>query len=200
MHKLLVELSFFDWVIIVMGVVAYLPLIQAMLKDKKHCAGQNFYTWILWFLLDVILLIVTILEKGNYASLLIFVPMSFIATAISFKYRTKMPDFEKLVSLLVFLCVVIWLTSNEYYAIIFATISQIVAGLPILKDTWKNPEKFKETFFSLGVFVLVHLLMVLNKPEWSVKDTLFSGVMLIFTALEMLPIFIEIKRQQKNKN
>ncbi len=200
MNKLLTEMTPLDWVIIIMGVFAYLPLIRAMLKDKEHCAGQNFYTWILWFFLDVILLIVTILEKGNPISLFVFVPASCLATIISFKYRTKMPNFEKWMSVLVFLCIIIWLTSDEYYAIIFATISQVIAGLPILKDTWKKPEKFITTFFPLFLFLIVHSLMLLNKPELSVKNSLFSGVMLIFTIITMLPIFIEMKRQQKNKN
>jgi hypothetical protein len=114
-----------------------------------------------------------------------------------------MSDFEKIVLALVSICIGIWIFFGKNEAIIFETICQVVAGLPLLKDTWKKPEDFKWTLIPLSGFVLLYIIILNTIPNFSFEHALFPTTMLIYTSATMffiiIPLFTEWKRRREFK-
>ncbi len=188
-----------DWLIICTAVIAYIPLWIAIAKDKEHGAGQNFYTWILWFILDISQLTSTMLAHGTYVMFLAFAPCCLATLLIVRKHRKPIDPFEKAAVVLTILCIPTWACMGEIWAIVIQTTAQVIAGLPLLRDTWREPAKFKKTLFPLSIFTVVHLISFYRKSGWTIEDTLFPFVMLIFTLLSMLPIVKVVYEEQKKK-
>ncbi|MES2930945.1 MAG: hypothetical protein V4665_04145 [Patescibacteria group bacterium] len=191
------ELEAVDWIIICLAIIAYIPLAIAIIKDKEKGAGQNFCTWVLWVILDIVQFICTVLAGGTYVMFFAFIPCASIIMCLVFRYRKKMDDFEKIIAVLVFLCIVIWLLFGEYWAIVFQTLSQIIAGLPLLRDTWRKAKEFRKTLLPLSIFAIVHLLCILRKDGWSVEHTLFPAALEIFTLVSILPIILYLIKQKR---
>lgn len=195
------KMSQTEWIIFGLAVICYIPLIIAVITSrdpdgKKNGAGQNFYTFILWLILDIIQLICTILANGTYVQFLAFAPCAAIVTILLIKHRKKINDFEIFISIFIFICVVIWLTVGSKQAIIFETICQVVAGFPLLKDTWAAPEKFTKTLLPLFGFMVMYILILCTIPNFSIEHALFPGALLVYTFIS----FVFITRGLKLKS
>ncbi len=184
------SLTTVDWIIICTIVVAYLPLMWAIHNDKKDGAGQNFYTWILWLVLDIAQITSTIMAHGTYVMFLAFIPCCAFTTVLVSKHRKPINSFEWAAVILVIICIPIWIVLGSIWAIIIQTFAQTVAGVPNLVNTWQKPSKFKKTLFPLFIFLIAHAISFYRKTGLAVEDTLFAGVMFVFTFASMLPLLI----------
>ena len=186
-----------DWVIISGLVLCYIPLIQAIVKDTQNGAGQNFYTWVLWVLLDLIQLISIYIAHGTYVMFLAFVPCALLVTLLLAKHKKKITRFEIIIIILVLTCVIVWKIFGEITAIVFSTISQLIAGLPLLVDTWKRPQEFRATIGSLCGFLIMHVISLIGGVDWSIKHRFFASMMFLYTLASIFPIAWEILKSKK---
>ena len=163
LYNQLAQLQTVDYIIICLAVIAYIPLWIAIINDKEHGAGQNFWTWILWFILDVTQFASIYAAGGLWVMFIAFIPCCFTTTLLVSKNIRKITPFEKKIAVLVALCIGIWITFGAIWAIVFQTISQLVGGLPLLKDTFQKPSKFKKTLLPLCIFLIVHIISFYRK-------------------------------------
>ncbi len=106
------KMTLMDWVIIGLAVLCYIPIIWAVVTSRnpdgtKNGAGQNFYTFALWLILDFIQMVCTFLENGTYVQFIAFIPCAVVITILLLKHRKKINNFEIFISIFIFICVVI---------------------------------------------------------------------------------------------
>lgn len=178
-----------DWLIICTVIIAYIPLWKAIHKDKENGAGQNFYTYVLWLILDIAQPISIAIAGGVYVMFFAYAPCCLFAVILLRKHRKPINVFEKVVIVLTITCIPIWVFYGEIWAIIIQTVAQVVAGLPLLRDTWSRTSEFKKTLFPLFLFAIAHLISFFRREGWSIENTLFPTVMLMYTILNIYPIF-----------
>lgn len=168
-----------DLPIIVIGFIPYLLLSYGI---AKNTVKQSLSTWMLWLTLDVIVVSALIAQKGNYIVFAVFTVGTLLVNIFLFaKKQFKWEGFDTIVTILVFVCIIIFYVSGPYGATIATTIALTVAGLPQVKSTWEEPEKTPTLPYFL--FAITSLLSVIGAKEWSVPERLPQMSSVIFTTI-----------------
>lgn len=175
---------------------AYILLLAGNIINKGK--GQNIWSWVLWFGLDITLVKTTHDTHASFeAVVLMWTSLigSFLIS-LSFLFIKKEPKWslvETLTILLIFIVVIQWIMGSSTYVIIWAIIAQVFAGLPEIKESWQYPEP-KWTLASDSFFVLSYSITFFSENEMNIENKLFSGVFGIYTIICMVPLILEILR------
>ncbi len=156
----------------------YWPLSYQILKGK---ATQNLATFILWGLLDVIVGVSLFVQGGNYQLPLVYVAgcTLVIASIVKSKNFGRWTSYETFVSIMVVGCCVAWALSGSWYATIFSTAGVVIAGLPQIRDSWRNPETSPVLIY-IG-YTVANSLSTIGGKSWTVEERLYSGACTILT-------------------
>lgn len=212
MEDMINKMSTLDWIIFWLAIASFIPLIIVVIIKKG--AGQNSTTWTLWFILDVIQFTVRILAHGSWVVLTAYMlgsgTIALILPKKKISFRKSIKDifinliiilkkkkishlsFEFKISILVISCVIIWLSSSAYYGVIFATVAQVLAGIPLFLDNWKNPQV--NALPSYIGFFTANVLTTFTAPEFTVPYVLFSGVFVLSGLLYVIPIVRKLRQ------
>jgi hypothetical protein len=135
-------MDFHDCLKIAGGVLAlllFIPLIISVLKEGVE--GQSCATWFLWGLLDTVLTISVVEQRGNY-----FLPLGFaigdvlLVILLLTKGRFRWGIFETVILAMVIGCLVAWKLAGPKMATISATMGVCVAGIPGWLAMLKHPQ------------------------------------------------------------
>jgi hypothetical protein len=135
-------MDFHDCLKIAGGVLAlllFIPLIISVLKEGVE--GQSCATWFLWGLLDTVLTISVVEQRGNY-----FLPLGFaigdvlLVILLLAKGRFRWGLFETVILAMVIGCLVAWKLAGPKMATISATMGVCVAGVPGWLAMLKHPQ------------------------------------------------------------
>ena len=154
---------------------------------RKGQVIQNFTSWILWAILDIILAAAVIHQNGNWPFIATYV-LGCITVA-STVYKTSIIQwtwYENLITGLVILCMVVWAISGAWTATIAGTFAVVVAGIPQLKDVWKKPKE-NSIFIYLG-FLAGNIFSTAAGKDWSVEERFYPASMVLFCLLYVLGI------------
>lgn len=122
-----------------MALLLFIPLIISVLKAGAE--GQSCATWFLWGLLDTVLTISVIEQRGNY-----FLPLGFaigdvlLVILLLTKGRLRWGIFETVILAMVIGCLVAWKLAGPKMATISATMGVCVAGIPGWLAMLKHPQ------------------------------------------------------------
>lgn len=186
--EIIQKLTAIDWIIIAVTLVAYLILVADILKNFGR--SQNFFTWILWGILDSILLITTHREKGSDLPLVLSCVLgSFsIAFVLLFVKKIKWRKKERRILILVITTTIIWIWSeSNQVGIIFAVLSEMIAGIPLMRASWKNPGS-RLTLASYLFFIISYALSIVTAPNWNIEHVLFPISFLIYGIGDTSPL------------
>ena len=135
-------MDFHDLLKIAGGVGAlalFFPMAVQVIRDG---GGQSFATWILWAMLDTILAISTMVQRGNFLLPLGFAAGGWVLTALLLvRKRFAWNRLDSLILALVLACLIVWAESGARTAIIAATLAICAAGIPGLIELWRNPQR-----------------------------------------------------------
>ena len=165
-------------------IIAFIILNWGIFKTKAK--GQNFFTWLTWSIFDLILYI-KIKEENGLASALVlaFVIGSLTTSIILFLYKKKwLKDDNKTLYLIVILLVLLFIPNSERTIIIIAIISEVIAGWPLLKETWQNPDESGYTLTSYMFFLFGYILTIIENFIIYPIDEIFG---IIFVENMMFP-------------
>jgi hypothetical protein len=124
----------------VMALLLFIPFIRSILKEGVE--GQSCASWLLWALLDVILTISIIEQRGNF-----YLPLGFaigdtvVVILLLLKRQFRWGWFETAIFVMVIGCMIGWELAGSRTANILATLGICVAGIPGLVAMWKNPQR-----------------------------------------------------------
>ncbi len=162
----------------IVGLVANIPLFIAVWKGLK----QNFSTWILWTMLDVITTIAIINQHGNYYLSGIYV---FTSLAMSILLFTKKEISWQLTDTLtaagVLLCLVVWYFMGDKATTIASTTAVVISAYPLIKDTFFNPDPDATKVYCM--FAIASLLSLIAAKDTSVEECLYPAATMSFSIL-----------------
>ncbi len=149
------------------ALLAYIPLWIQIPSGKVK---QNLLSWVLWGMLEIILTIAVVAQKGNF---LLF-SAYFMGTGITVwmilrtQGRARWTRFESFVITLVILCLVIWYTSGSKVATIASTLAMFIAGVPQLVDAWKRPREMP--LLTSLLYLTANSLSSAGGKNWSIEE------------------------------
>ncbi len=164
------DMNWYQSVSVVLALGLYVPLGVQILQGK---VVQNLATFILWGLLDTIAGTSLYVQGGNYGLPFAYVAgCTFIIACILKKRTYNWTSFETKVSFLVLLSIVAWMVSGPYMATIFSTTGVVLAGVPQVKDSWRNPKQSPMLLY-IG-YAFANLLSTIGGKSWTVEERLYS--------------------------
>ena len=185
MKELYVKILLFDLTIFGIVIIGYWILNKGFRKNRAR--GQNFLTWFLWGIIDLILYI-KIKEISGFATVLAlaevfgcFITSIYILYFYTLRYRRIIIKYNLKTKILIFIRIVLkkW-TRNESRTgiltgilivmlffvketrsiIALGVLAEMAAGWPLLKETWKDPDPSGYTLTSYLVFLLGYILAI----------------------------------------
>jgi len=156
-----------------LALLLFVPLIRGILKDGAE--GQSCATWFLWGLLDTVLTVSVIEQRGNF-----YLPLGFAIGDISLvilllakgKFRWRL--FETVILLMVIGCLVGWKLAGPKIATISATLGICVAGIPGLVEMLKHPQRKIGTIWAW--YVAANLLSFFGGSAMTIEERFAPGV------------------------
>ena len=202
--EIIQKMTSIDWVIFAVTIFAYFILEADIIKNNGR--SQNFFTWFLWGILDSLLLITTYKENGSDIPIIAgcVIGSFFMAFSLLFVKKIKWRKSENRILLLVVMTVIIWLWSgSNLVGIIFAVVSEMIAGIPLMRASWKNPGS-RLTLASYVCFFGSYILSIAIAPNWSIENVLFPISFLIYSIGDTIPLVKKwweiVKRYNQMKN
>ncbi len=155
----------------VIGIIAYIILIVGILKTKME---QSFAAFLLWAMLDLIATITTILQDGNFWLPLSNVTGSAVITILLvIKKQVSWSRVETMTSVLVAICLLVWMIAGEKAGIIASSLAVVIASLPQMKETFDKPETTPASAYI--VFLLGNLVSFFAGKAWTIEERFYPA-------------------------
>jgi hypothetical protein len=176
-----------DWIIFWMALFAHGPLIVGLVKEKDD-QSQTFFTWFIYFVLDIITMISSAEVDGSYVILFGFSSGSLIMAAILlFQRRVVWTWHETWVGLLIIVCLVAWYFSGPYWAMISGIFSELIIGIYLIVRTFKYPRR-KYNLPGYIIFLIVSILTIFFAKNDSIEQIGYGSVEAILCAVIIFPL------------
>ena len=173
---------------VAIGAIAYTFMVISTAMGTGE--GVSFTTFILWSALAFISGFSMMKQGANPAVPMMYgVGSASTAIVLICKGRFQWFGLDTITSILVVICVVLWLTSGPKWALIMSVAAAVVAAIPFIIMTWKDPAN-SPIIPSTG-FLLANFLFFLSGKKWTLEDRLYGGVNIITCFLLVIPWFIK---------
>ncbi|MFN3409440.1 MAG: hypothetical protein ACK45B_10635 [Limisphaerales bacterium] len=158
------------------GVLALLMILPLVVDAiRRNGAGQSFAMWALWAMLDLIITISLMAQRGNFWLTAGFALGSLIlAVTLLAKGRFSWGRLETLVAALVAGCVAVWAVGGPRAATLATTAAIVVAGLPGMVALWREPQR-SQAFVWAG-YTVANLCALAGGAEWSLSERFAPAV------------------------
>ena len=156
-----------------MALLLFIPLIMSVMKEGAE--GQSCATWFLWGLLDTMLTISVIEQRGNF-----LLPLGFaigdilVVILLLMKGRVSWGRFETGILAMVIGCIVGWKLAGPKIATISATMGICVAGVPGLLAMLKHPQRKIGNVWA--GYILANALSFFGGTAMTIEERFAPGV------------------------
>lgn len=188
MLEIIQDMTANGWIIFAVTIFAYFVLWVDIIKNNGR--SQNFFTWFLWGILDSVLFITTYVEEGCDLPIIgaCAIGSFIIAFSLLLTKKIKWRKDESQILWLIIATVIIWLWSgSNLVGIIFAVASEMIAGIPLMRASWKNPGS-RLTLVSYLIFLISYILSISDSPTWEIKNVLFPIAFLVYSIGDTSPL------------
>jgi hypothetical protein len=173
-----------------LALLLFIPLLRSI--NNEGAEGQSCATWFLWGLLDTVLTISVIEQRGNF-----YLPLGFaigdllLVIFLLVKGRFRWGWFETAILVMVIGCVVGWKLAGPKIATVSATMGICIAGIPGLVAVLKNPQPKVGNVWA--AYVLANLLSFLGGSAMTIEERFAPGVfalcaLVMFAASRARPV------------
>ena len=179
----------------ILAIIGNIPYLKDVWKEKIQ---PHAYTWMVWSIVSAIVFFGQVAKGGGIAVIAtgaseIFTIIIFILSLKNgFKHVTKTDT--------IFLCIALlglipWLvTKDPTLSVIIAVSIDLIAFIPTLRKTWKNPKT--ELSLLYGMNVLRHLLTLITLDAYNIATSLHSVAMICTNTLMVIFIRFHIPKKQ----
>jgi len=156
-----------------LALLLFIPLIRVIIKDGAQ--GQSCATWFLWGLLDTIIALSVIEQRGNF-----YLPLGFamgdiaIVILLLAKRKFRWSWFETIILLMVIGCIAGWKLSGPKMATVSATMGICVAGIPGLIEMVKHPQRKIGNIWAW--YVLANMLGFFGGRGMTIQERFAPGI------------------------
>jgi len=196
------EMNVYQWASVLLAVALYAPLCTKVWRKQVNVSLASF---ILWGSIDF-LIGLSILIQGEtiakYALAFTYMLGCLAVIVCVLKAGTyKWGQVENRTVCTVALCIagwaiVVWGFDNPYLATILSTIAAVLAGIPMLIDSWAEPERVPLSEY-VG-YTLSGALGVVGASAWTVVDRLFPFSSMVVCAAFVLAGLRKYKGEYRN--
>jgi hypothetical protein len=161
------------------SLLAFVILIVEIMGSK---ALQSFAAFMLWAMLDSIATITSLIEGGNF-----WLPLAnafgsgIIAGLLMFKKQITWGRVESFTSVLVLICLFIWLMAGGKAAIVASSLAVLIASAPQMVDTYKKPAATPATAYL--VFLAANLLSLFAGRSWTIEERFYQACSVLLTVV-----------------
>lgn len=167
-----------DILTIILGLIPYVLISIGVIKGSVK---QSFATWLLWFILDVIVLFGVFDQDGNpYLFSAFALGTGIVTILLVVKKQVSWSSFETYISWMVTVCIIVYLLAGPHLAIIATVLALNIAGIPQVIATFKDPKATPTIAYSL--FAISALLSAISAKAWTVEDMLPAISTLIYAS------------------
>lgn len=160
--------------------IAALVYIPLTIQVWRGTLVQNFATYFLWALLDVVAAGSIMLKGGNFLLPAVYVLCcAGVLVGILRTGTFKWTWLEWMISALVLICMIVWAFVGNREATIVSTVAVAFAGVPQLVDFWKKPREAPLLTY-LG-FTVANGISILAGNDWSIEERFYPTVCTILT-------------------
>ncbi len=182
-----------DWVIFIIALLAHVVLAYQLIKSNDK--SQNSTSWIMWLILEFVLLMTQVDTGDSYAILFGYCSGSLTITLIlvikkqvSFKKEDLKQDIKYV--LLATICCIVWKFADTYWSVICSTLAVATASLPQLEKMWKKPT-LSDLLPYFGFWVAGTLTLISTDNIWTVPEKFFPVISMATSTLLLLPLVIK---------
>ena len=156
-----------------LALLLFIPLIRGIIKEGAE--GQSCATWFLWGLLDTILTISVIEQRGNF-----YLPLGFAIGDISLvivllaKGKLRWGVFETIILVMVIGCLIGWKLAGPKIATVSATMGICFAGIPGLIELVKHPQRRIGNIWAC--YVLANILSFFGGSAMTIEERFAPAV------------------------
>lgn len=175
------------WIIFWLSIGASTSLIKGVWKDKND-ESQTFPTWLLYFILETILMLFTNKLDGNFpiifgSSVGSFIMMCILAHQGRFSWSWR----ESVLVIFVIACLIIQHFSGYRHAIIAGLFAQTAIGTHLIYKTYKSP-RVKYNLWGYILFFIVGILSMYNSDDFSVEEFWYSFIEVVLDFIILIPL------------
>jgi hypothetical protein len=182
----ILELSPIDWVILVLAIAAYAPLVLGITRQEDK--SQTAFTWTLYLILDCITMFTCKMEKGAYIMLFGFAIGSLVmAVILLYQRRFGWTLLETITIILIVICVSFWQISGSYWAIRFSIAAESIVGIYLIIKTFKNPV-VEYNFMGYVSFLIVSVLALFAAKNFSIPQIGFPFCETVLNVIILVPL------------
>jgi hypothetical protein len=156
-----------------LALLLFIPLIRSI--NQEGAEGQSCATWFLWGLLDTVLTISVIDQRGNF-----YLPLGFaigdtlLVILLLIKGKFRWGFFETVILAMVLGCLVGWKLAGPKIATISSTLGVCVAGIPGFIEMLKHPQRKVGNVW--GAYVLANLLAFFGGSTMTIEERFAPGI------------------------
>jgi hypothetical protein len=161
------------------GFSVYIPLCILLLRKQVK---QNFASWFLWVIIDLIVTGSLIMQGGSWHLSAIYVTGSSITCLCILRSKIfHWGRFETFIATLVVICLVIWKCLTPEWATVASTIATVIAGIPVQVEAYRKPQD--QPLLSYIGFALANGLGIAAGNAWTISERLFPTACFPFSVL-----------------
>lgn len=175
-----------------LAVAGNLPYLWDIFKGRVK---PHPYTWLVWSIVSGIVFFGQVAKGAGIGALPTAASEIFTLIIFLFSLKYGFTDIKRIDT--VFLCIALggvglWLLTNDpTYSVVIAVGIDVIAFVPTLRKTWREPST--ETPLLFGTNVLRHILALFSLQAYNVATTLHSIAMITTNSLMVLFIMLRKK-------
>ncbi len=171
---------------VVVAALAYIYMVISVAVGTGE--GVSLTTFALWSTLAWITGFSILKQGANPAVPMVYgVGSALTALILLLKGSFQWSGLDTVITILVVVCIVLWLTMGPRWAMIMSIMTTVIAGIPFVVMTWKAPAS--SPIIPSSGFLLANFLFFLSGKKWTLEDRLYGGVNAVFTSLLVIPWF-----------
>lgn len=132
----------------------------------------------------------TMLKQGANPGVPMMYGVGATATTIVLllKGRYGFTGLDAVIAVLVILCIILWKTRGARWALILSVIAAVLASVPFLILTWKNP--VASPIIPNTCFLFANLFAFIAAGKWTMQDRLYTGTSAAMCLFFVIPWLI----------
>jgi len=156
-----------------LALLLFIPLITSVLKEGAE--GQSCATWFLWGLLDTVLTISVIEQRGNFLLPLGFaIGDALLVILLLVKGRFSWSLFETVILAMVIGCLMGWKLAGPKIATISSTLGVCIAAIPGFLAMLRQPQRKVGNVWA--GYILANALSFFGGTAMSIEERFAPGV------------------------
>lgn len=172
---------------VVIGAFAYFYIIVTTAVGTGE--GLSFTTFGLWSALAWISSFTMLKQKANPAIPMIYgVGATTTTIVLLIKGRYGWSNLDSVVTVLVVVCIILWLTKGPRLALVLSIVAGVIACIPFTIMTWEFPAK--SPIVANSCFLLSNIFAFISAKAWTLEDRLYSGTNVVLCSLLIFPWII----------